>query len=150
MSKLYRGGSLATSGLSAGHGRSARNPLCGLTNRGGQTGPGRLVRCELLPQVSHQLGDLTVGQTVLEGRHVAEIACGGGRDALQDHLGQIVGLGAVQIAVQRPRRPAAQHRRAAPPLAKPPSPFIQTRPAPPRPTRPSPSPPPHLSPPPPP
>src|SRR5258708_34846273 len=103
MSKLYRGGSLATSGLSAGHGRPARSPLSGLTNRGGQTGPGRLVRGELLPQVSRQLGDLIVGHAVLEGRHVAEIACGGGCAALQEQLGHIVPPGS--RLVYDPARP---------------------------------------------
>src|SRR5258708_8754389 len=105
MSKLYRGGSLATSGLSAGHGRSARSPLSGLTNRGGQTGPGRLVRCELLPQVSHQLGDLTAGHAVLEGRHVAEIACGGGPPAAPGYPPPLVRLCPSPVSLPPPPPP---------------------------------------------
>src|SRR5258708_39597989 len=111
MSNLYGGGSLATSGLSAGQGRSARSPLSGLTNRGGQTGPGRLVRCELLPQVSHPLGDLTAGHAVLEGRHVAEIACGGGGGGGAAHRRTDLRRWGGSSCVSRRRRPGPANRR---------------------------------------
>src|SRR3984893_17088356 len=111
--ELYRAGSPATRGLSAGHGSSAGYPLPGPADCGLHPGPGRLVRCELLPQVGHKLGDLTVGHAVLEGRHVAEVARRWCCDAVQDHLDQIIRRGTMQIAVQRQRRPAAEQRRAA-------------------------------------
>jgi len=43
-------------------------------HRGGDIGPGRLVRGKLLPQIRHELGDLPGGHAVLERWHVAEIA----------------------------------------------------------------------------
>src|ERR1700676_3506013 len=98
--ELYRAGSPATRGLSAGHSSSARYPLPGLADRGGHPGPGRLSGCELLPQVAHKLGDLTVGHAVLEGGHVAEVARRWRSDAVQDHLDQIIRHRTVQIAVE--------------------------------------------------
>src|SRR6266851_9762044 len=111
--ELYRAGSPATSGLSAGHGRSARYPLSGLADGRVDGGPGRLVRGKLLPEVGHKLGELTVGHAVLEAGHVAEIARHWRSDAMQDYLDQIVRHGAVQVAVQCQRWPAAEQGRAA-------------------------------------
>src|SRR5439155_26191416 len=54
------------------------------------TGPGRLVRGELPPQISSQLRDLAVGQAVLEGRHIAKVGRGRLGDAVQNELDQIV------------------------------------------------------------
>src|SRR5258708_23951801 len=127
MPKLYRAGGHATSGFWLGHGRSARNPLSGLANGRSQTGPGWLVGGELLAEIGHELVDLIVAHAVLEGWHVAEMARGGGCDAVQDHLDQIVRQGAVQIAVQRQRRPAAEQRRAADGMAHRAGALIETR-----------------------
>src|SRR5712664_1302717 len=113
MLKLYPAGSFPTSGFRPGHGRSARYPLPGLPDGRVHTGPGRLVRGELLPQVGHKLGELIVGHAVLEGGHVTEIARHRRCDAVQDDLTQVVRHGAVEVAVQRQRWPAAEQRRAA-------------------------------------
>ncbi len=56
-------------------------PSAGPADGGGDIGPGRLVGCELVAEVGHQLGDLTVVQAVLEGGHVPQIVRGGSRDA---------------------------------------------------------------------
>src|SRR6188472_3481106 len=114
MQELYRAGSPATSGLSARHGRSAQGVPSPADGRL-YAGPGRLVRGKLLPEIGDQLRQLTVAHAVLEGGHVAEIARRRGGNAVQDHLDQIVRHGAVQIAVQRQRRPAAEQ--GAPPTA---------------------------------
>src|SRR5580704_9927511 len=127
MWQLYRAGSPATSGLSAGHGRSARYPQPGLTDRGVHSGPGRLAWGELLPEIRHELGELTVSHAVLEGGHVAEIARNRGGDAVQDDLDQIVRHRAVQIAVQRQRRPAAEQGRAADLVANGAGAFVEPR-----------------------
>ena len=114
MRELYPAGSPATSGFCdpGMAGQRVRPALAWLT-AASHPGPGRLVRGKLPPQVRHQLGQLAVGHAVLEGRHIAEIARHRGCDAVQDDLDQIVRHGAVQIAVQRQRRPAAEQRRAA-------------------------------------
>src|ERR1700730_13156296 len=113
MGELYRAGSPATSGLSAGHGSSAQDALPGPADGRLYAGPGRLVRSELLPEIGYQLGKLSVAHAVLEGRHIAEIARHRRGDAVQDHLDQVIRHGAVQIAVQRQRGPAAEQRHAA-------------------------------------
>src|SRR5260370_1540807 len=100
MVELYRAGSPATSGLSAGHSRSARDPLPGLADRRVHARPGRLFGGELLPEVGHKLGELTVGQAVLEAGHVAEIARHRRSNSVQDYLHQHVRHGAEQTAVQ--------------------------------------------------
>src|SRR4051794_9534184 len=105
MAELYRAGSRPTSGFWPRHGSSARDFLPDTADRDVDIGPGRLVRGKLPPQVGGQLCNLSVVQAVLERRHVAEVARGGGCDAVQDHLDQIVRYDAVQIAVQRQRRP---------------------------------------------
>ena len=92
-----------------------------------QAGPGRLSGGELPPQVGDQLGELVVGQAVLEARHISEIARNRRGDAVQDHLDQIVGHGSVQIAVQRQRRPAAEQGRRRRPMANGAGAFIETR-----------------------
>src|SRR6267142_4348925 len=113
MLKLYPAGSFPTSGFRFGHGKSARYPLSDPADGLVYAGPRRLVRGELLPQVGHKSCDLIVGHAVLEGRHVSEIARHRRSDAMQNHLNQIVWHGAVQVAVQRQRRPAAEQGRAA-------------------------------------
>src|SRR6476661_921024 len=107
MLELYRAASRPTSGFRVGNSRSARYALPGPADGRLHIGPGRLVRRELPPEVSHKLPNLIVGHTVLETGHVAEIAPDGCRDTVQDHLDKIVRHGTVQIAVQRQRRPAA-------------------------------------------
>src|SRR5258708_14007298 len=88
--QLYRAGSPATSGLSAGHSRSARDPLPGLADRRVPAPPGRLFGGELLPEGGHKLGELTVGQAVLEAGHVAGIPRHRPSNPLQDYPSQIV------------------------------------------------------------
>ena len=63
--------------------------------------PCRFAGRELLTQINDKLGDLIVAHMVPEAGHVAEVARGGLGDAVQDHLNQVVGCVAVQIAVQR-------------------------------------------------
>src|ERR1700687_430943 len=125
--ELYRAGSLATSGLSVGHSRSARDPLSGLADGRAPPGPGRLVRAEWPAEIGHKLGELIVSHAVLEAGHVAEIARHRGGDAMQDHLDQIVRHGTVQIAVQRQRRPAAEQGRAPNLMANRAGAFIEAR-----------------------
>src|SRR5665647_1990201 len=124
---LYRAGSPATRGISAGHGRSAHDPSPGLADGRGYPGPGRLSGCELLPQVGHKLRELIVGHAVLEAWHVAEIARHRRSDAVQDDLDQIIWHRTMQIAVQRQRRPATEQRRAADRMANRAGAFIEAR-----------------------
>ena len=52
--------------------------------------PSSFIRRELPAQICHQLRDLIIAHAVLEGGHVAEIARHRLRDAVQDHLDQII------------------------------------------------------------
>src|ERR1700737_3589203 len=113
MVELYRAGSRPTSGFWQQHGRSARYFLPNTADGRLDIGPGRLVRGKLTPEVGEELRNLTVGQAIPEGRHIAELARDRLGDAVEDDLDQIVGYRAVQIAVERQRRPAAEQRRTA-------------------------------------
>src|SRR6266851_1886476 len=113
MVEFYLARSLAASGLSVGHGRSPRYGLSGPADGRAHCGPGWLIGSELLAQIGHKLGELIVGHAVLEGGHVAEIARYRRCNAVQNHLDQVVRHGAMQVAVQRQRRPAAEQRRTS-------------------------------------
>src|SRR5437660_11301312 len=113
MAELYRAGGGPTSGFCRWHGCSAGDLLPDTPNGCADIAPSRLIRGKLPPQIGGKFGDLAVGKTVPEGRHIAEVAGSGGGDAVQDHLDQIVRLRAVQTAVQRQRGPAAEQGRAA-------------------------------------
>src|SRR5882672_4503128 len=101
MRELYRAGGRPTSGFWAQHGWSARNILPDTPNGCVDIGPGGLVRGKLPPQIRRQFGNLAVGKTVLEGRHIAEVGRGRCCNAVENDLNQVVRMGAVQVAVQR-------------------------------------------------
>src|SRR3569832_470860 len=101
MRELYRAGGRPTSGFCRRYGCSAGNFVPDTSYRRVDVAPGWLVRGKLPPQVGGQFGDLTVRKTVLEGRHVAEVAGSRFLDSVQNDLDQVVRMGAVQVAVQR-------------------------------------------------
>ena len=75
--------------------------------------PSRFVGSKLPPQVRNELGKLVIVEAVLERWHVAEAAESRLGDPMQNELDQIVRRIAVQVAVQRKRRPAAEQGQAA-------------------------------------
>src|SRR5262245_17667340 len=101
MMELYRAGSRPTSGFWPRHGRSARLFPPDTASCSMNILPDRLIRGKLLPEIPDQLGDLAVGQAVLEGRHIAKVGHGRLGDAVENDLDQIVRHAAVQIAVER-------------------------------------------------
>src|SRR3954452_19906794 len=71
--------------------------LPGSGDRRVHPGPSGFARRELPPEISDQLCDLPVTKIILEAGHIPEVARCGSCDAVQDHLDQVVGRGAVQV-----------------------------------------------------
>ena len=65
-------------GFGRRHGSSARHFLPDSPNGCVDIGPSRPIRGKLSPQIGGQFRDLAVGQAVLEGGHIAEVAGHGG------------------------------------------------------------------------